>query len=497
MLAGAELEGIEAFEVARVWFRNAGDVTRAAHAGHRLGQAYWRLERIPDARVAMESALMDLQDAHGAELVQILVDLATLLAINMNEQSQSILYARRGCELAIRLEDRGIQASASRTLGNLLVRTNQLAEGIELLEHALELAAGADVPVEAAECCACLFGAYMWQGSLVRARATAVTWLDFAQRCHDPYQMRHVYIWIAFCHLFSGEQSEADRWLEHARETVERLASPQPLAWLTYCRGGVAYMRGQYEDAEGLIQQGLAVFRETSPDGLVWYVGFLCLVQAALRKVEEARVCIEELELRVASLPEGMLPAGSSLAYLTESALMLDDRKRLERYYPKLLPFSGQFHDMLIDRLLGQIDTARRDWTEAGTHLAAAEAMARRESMVPELARTLEARAELALALGRDTKIDLRPWKHCVRQWTRTSVLGMTLEPPRRTEVPHGAERADFPPAPSGWPQRPRGRGVAIGRGRQDKSPNRRDSGPEREDGHQSPHLDFRQDADR
>src|SRR5215472_8468878 len=88
------------------------------------------------------------------------------------------------------------------------------------------------------------------------------------------------------------------------------------------------------------------------------------------------------------------------LVHAAATALALGDRERLARYYPKLLAFEGQFHDLLIDRLLGQIETLQGSWAAAQAHLTAAEATARREGILWELAHTLEAAADLALAQG-------------------------------------------------------------------------------------------------
>jgi DNA-binding NarL/FixJ family response regulator len=65
-----------------------------------------------------------------------------------------------------------------------------------------------------------------------------------------------------------------------------------------------------------------------------------------------------------------------------------------------LLAFEGQYHDLLIDRLLGEIETQRGDWPAAATHLASADAQATLAALRWEQARLLEARADLALAQG-------------------------------------------------------------------------------------------------
>src|SRR5437660_987964 len=77
---------------------------------------------------------------------------------------------RHALELARQLADDRLVATACRALGNLLMRSNDLAEGIALLEEALSLATAADDAIEAAECCACLAPAFFWQGAIERSR---------------------------------------------------------------------------------------------------------------------------------------------------------------------------------------------------------------------------------------------------------------------------------------------------------------------------------------
>jgi DNA-binding CsgD family transcriptional regulator len=83
-----------------------------------------------------------------------------------------------------------------------------------------------------------------------------------------------------------------------------------------------------------------------------------------------------------------------------QTSLLRGDHDRLARFYDRLLPYHGQFNDFLIDRLLGEIETRRGDWWAAEQHLAAAEAVARREGLACELPLVLEARAGLLLAHG-------------------------------------------------------------------------------------------------
>jgi DNA-binding CsgD family transcriptional regulator/tetratricopeptide (TPR) repeat protein len=400
LLIGMEAEAVAAFEAAQTWFEQRGERVAAARAAHRLGQTWWRQEAIPAARDAFETALRLLGDDPTADLVRVLVDLGSLLAVSQHEIAAGIAYGQRALALAQDLQDNHLCAVASRTLGNVLVRANDLAGGITLLEQALTLATATDDPAEAAECCACLATAYFWQGAVRKSSEITQRRREFARRCHDPYQLRHIATWLAASYAMQGKIAECDRLLDEAEADVERLASPEPRAYLTFCRGALAHTRGDYHVAERLLHEALGLFRAIGPDALVWYIGMIAVVQAAQGKGAEARASMDELDALLIAVPDSTMSAATPLCYLAQAALVMRDTERLARYYPRLVPFQGQFHDALIDRLLGEMETLRGDWESAAVHLTTAEATARREELVWELARTQEAQANLILMRG-------------------------------------------------------------------------------------------------
>ncbi len=400
LLAGAEGEAANAFAEAEQWFQSASDVLAAGRAAHRLGQAWMRQEEVVKAREAYESARRTFEHDPGADLARVLVDLGTLAAVSQHQLAEGIDLSQRALALAQQLEDRQLQAAASRSLGNLLVRSNDLRRGIPLLEQAFALAASLDDPVEAAECCAYLAPAYFWNGEFRRSEEVTLQRLGYAQRCHDPYQLRHVDLWLSVLDGLRGRTATASRRLDQAQVTIERLASPEPGAFLQFCRGALAYERGDYGESEELLQQALAIFRAMGPGAVVWYLGIIAAVQLAAGKEAAAKATAEELEGLLATVPTDTMVGAEPLTYLTLVALRLDDQPRLGQYYARLRPYGGQFHDALVDRLLGAIATRRGDWSEARERLATAEATARREDLRWELGFVLEARADLLLAQG-------------------------------------------------------------------------------------------------
>ena len=86
------------------------------------------------------------------------------------------------------------------------------------------------------------------------------------------------------------------------------------------------------------------------------------------------------------------------LDQMATTGLLLGERERLFRFYPMLASFRGRIGNSIIDRLLGEIETLQGDFAGAQISLAAAEAIARREDIVWELAFVLAA-LNLALAV--------------------------------------------------------------------------------------------------
>jgi predicted ATPase/DNA-binding CsgD family transcriptional regulator len=400
ILAGAEREAIAAFEEAQYWFQERKDQLGVARAAHGLGRAWGRLEAHSSAQAAFEAALILLKDLPGSEMVQVLVDLATLLAVSLGKQAEGISYGQRALDLSCRLANKHLEAMANRTLGNLLMRGNDIKAALPLLEHALTLADTADDPAEAAECCACLTLAYLWSGQVQRAQQITFRQIEFAKRCHEPYQLRHIYSWLAMLSLVQGQFTDAEQLLIQAQSAVASLASPEPLALLQVFRGVLSSYKGDYDTAEQQFRTALVVFRELGSNALPWQLAPLGIVQLLQGKQHEAWACMDEVEMLLASQQEGMILTADALSKVAMMAVMMGDEQRVARYYPKLVAFQGLYIDFLIDRVLGEMETLLGTLSQAQDHLSRAEAMARREGLIPEVAWTLRAQGRLALAQG-------------------------------------------------------------------------------------------------
>ncbi len=148
-----------------------------------------------------------------------------------------------------------------------------------------------------------------------------------------------MYAYLASIVLYRGQFAEAKRLIAQARPVVERLASPEPSAFLQFVHGWLAYERGDYVTAESLLAEAMATFRDIGPSTLVWYFGLFGLVEIALGKEREALACVAELEEMISNLTQGSMITSEALTYLGAMAVMLSDRDRARRYYSQLMAF--------------------------------------------------------------------------------------------------------------------------------------------------------------
>ncbi|HSL69203.1 MAG TPA: LuxR C-terminal-related transcriptional regulator, partial [Longimicrobiales bacterium] len=372
------------------------DPLTRARAAHGLGLALWRRDALEDARQALQEGLAELGDLTArSEAVMLRVDLATLLGIILGRMPESLEHARKGLARARGLRDPRWQAPATRTVGFLMVLDNRLQEGLPMLEEALRLAEAADDPAEAAEVCSALAQTYAWLGQVDRSREISLRREAFALRCHQPYPLRYVYSWLAFLDAVQGSWIAASSKLELASAAVARMASHRPAAFLEQVRGFLAYQRGDFALAEQSMRIALETFRSRDPLEYVLCLGTLALALRSRGKNPEADACRDDLMSLLKDVSSGSLVIGSARSCLGLLAIAEQDAHRAADLYPLLLPFRGQHHWFLVDRVLGGLAMLLGDLTAAAAHLSEAEALAAREHIRPEHTRLLIMQAEV------------------------------------------------------------------------------------------------------
>ena len=398
LLVGEEREAADTYRAALTWFSQAGDVRAAAQAAHGLGLAQWQQEALEASQTALEHALSLLENTDSAQVVRVLVDLATLLTIYIGEQAQGAAYAQQAMEMARRLEDKPLEAEVIRkVVGRLNLLGNDIPGALVSIEEALALAEANDDPSEAANCCLYLSGAYYFTGEIQRSFEISKRWIEFIEQSHQPYQSRNPYSWLALLYSSQGAWSDAEQAIEHAQLFVDHLSTRASSAFLHQVRGFLAYQQEDYLSAEQDLQ-AVIVNQRRDIGELMLHTGLLGLAKAALGKREDALEYMGKLQTLLAEQSAGTLLSAPIIPCLALLAITVGDQELAAELYPQLLIFRGQHYWFLVDRVLGMIATLKRDWEMAEIHLAEAVTTAQRENLRPELARTLQAQADLELA---------------------------------------------------------------------------------------------------
>lgn len=453
--AGMEGDAIAAFESALAWFNAHEAPIPAARAAHGLGRAQWQIEAVPAAQKHFEHALALLGDQASADASRIHADLANLLVLSRHQYAEGMAHAEFALDIAQRIENDALAAAALRTRGNLYVRANRLAEGIEDLESALTTATRREDLLEAAEVCTGLLIARAWNAEMRAAREIALRLIAIAERCHARYYTRHVFSLLFYLEVAQGNLDQAQVWLRSAETVVADLASPEPQAFLNQARANSARVTGDIAAAETAISAAMQIYRGFGPDAVIWYVGLEMLIRWEGGRPADARVLRDELEALLGALPAGAFPSAEAYTHLALFALASGEHERLIMLHPRLLSFRGQFHDALIDRLLGAIDVARGNWAVAQAALASAEACARRENLRWELAQTRVTQADLELARG-GPESALRA-RSCLAEAIQiVAAYGNEAEEKRLR-----ARLRDLPPQPGAKPSQPAPAGLS------------------------------------
>ncbi len=374
------------------------EVAEAGTAVRGQALAKWRLKALPEARDLFQEALTLLGDQRQSETTQVLIDLATLLGVDMQRPAEGILFGRRALGLAQHLGNDHLITAASRIIGYVLVRENDRVAGLPLLNQARVLAEKADNMDDAAECCAYLANAYYWTAQLEDCLEATHQRISYATRGHEAYHLANARTYLGFVYVHRGEWREAERALEESRPRTEQLSGPIPRVFAQQVRGFLEFQRGEYTRAAEMLREALAVLRAIRTETFIPDLGLLTVADASCGQREEATGHMAELEEMISLIPPSGVETSVALNCLALAAMALGDNHRAMGLHARLLKFEGLHEYFLVDRVLGLLETLKGDFSAARMHLERAETVARCEGLHPELARTFVAQARLAIA---------------------------------------------------------------------------------------------------
>lgn len=399
-LRDCEEEARPRAQSAGVWLALAGRLEAAARSAQEVGLLEWSEEALLAARAALNDALALVEQQPSLEEVQQLAHLVAPLVSNNRYQSEGQDCARRLLALAHRLaEARAAPLAPAARDASVFGWSRLDTAHLHAWERVLTLIESSDSPEGTDSCWLSLAGAYYWRADLRHAYDVALRWVSWAERAQSPRRLWAARAWLAWLHASRGAFAEAEQALEQAQSSMAA-ADPQQPNPLHALRGLLAFEREEYAVA-GQAFQALLDKPQTRDEAGIWLAPLAGLIFLRAGKQAEAQRYRGELRALLMRLPPGTLPTLPLMLALALLALARGEPEEAQALYQGLLPFQGQCCCFLVDRVLGSIAACSGDGN-AAAHLARAEEIARREGLLPELARTLLARADLEQARDKE-----------------------------------------------------------------------------------------------
>jgi DNA-binding CsgD family transcriptional regulator/tetratricopeptide (TPR) repeat protein len=444
LLAASDPEAVAVLAEAERCANAARDPALAGRAQLRRGRAHARREEHELAVQALRAALDSFAIAGGHDREAFLADveLIALLGTSLAAYQEAVEIGERALAgVMARPDDPALEAAVRLELAKALMRSGDLDTGQAQLVPALGLALGAGSLDLAAEISGALANHAYWTGQLDLSERAARHRRDYATQAGDPFALRHARSWLANIAIARGDWTVARGLIADATEDVERVDSPEPAAFLNHLSGMIALALGQQDDAISCFEAAMSGFRQLGTASLPWYLGLLAHAYQAAGNQAAAEEAVRETERVIAGFPAGALPVAPALAQLGIAAVLRGDATAAGRIYSALRAYSGQFHWVLIDRVLGMLADTIGDREAARRYLAGASAAALRGGLRPEHALSM---AEQAVASARAGLGD-RALAERDQAIARLRALGMEGAV-RRVEQLAGAALAD-PPA--------------------------------------------------
>jgi DNA-binding CsgD family transcriptional regulator len=131
------------------------------------------------------------------------------------------------------------------------------------------------------------------------------------------------------------------------------------------------------------------VVREAGERPALWQFGWTGLALAELGRRDEALAAFAELAAVAEPADEHDTMRAHAYTQLVLGYVRLGERSKAASCAGKLIPFAGQTQGFLVDRAIGLAALSAGDRATGLRYLADAEALGRRESMLPDLWVTL------------------------------------------------------------------------------------------------------------
>jgi tetratricopeptide (TPR) repeat protein len=284
-------------------------------------------------------------------------------------------------------------------------RPGNLEERLALSSEVVQLAEASGDSVMVLRGRGVLMANLLELGDMAALRRQLILYDRAAKALGQPRFQWHVPLFRAGQMALQGQFDDADRLAEQALALGGRARDPVAPIYFTIVLTYLRFEQGRLPELEGSIREAV----DRTPANLGWQAALALLLTEAGRK-DEARDRFEQLAMGgLAELSDNHLWM-SELALLALVCEALGDPGRASILYELLLPCAD--HNVLVARLplvtmgaashyLGLLATAMGSWQEAVTHLKDASRIHERMNALPLLVRSRHYYGKALVAHGR------------------------------------------------------------------------------------------------
>jgi DNA-binding CsgD family transcriptional regulator len=388
-------DSLRVWTSADTWLALIGELEMAASLAEELELPEWQRDVLLAVQGALDHALALVEKHPSHEEIHRLAGLVAPFVSAIRYQPTSHLYAHRLLDLAHRLaESSTLSGINPLSQENLFYASSIATARLNSLEHILAVIETCGELEKSSERWVYLAGVYYWKAEIRQSSEVAQQKATCEESLQRPEQLCTAYSWLGLLFAAQGAWAKAEQALEQAQSFTTATTRPTLKGLLHGVRGHLAFQREDQNGVKQSLEDLLADFPNQAE------IGFFGVPLLGMGTSGEVVLSREKLQELLTTLPQGTLPTLPILLSLAQMATTLGDQENARALYLSLRSFQGYHWWVLVDRLLGVLATCCGDWEAAARHFAEAEALARREGLLPELVRTLIGWADLEQARG-------------------------------------------------------------------------------------------------
>jgi transcriptional regulator with XRE-family HTH domain/tetratricopeptide (TPR) repeat protein len=402
---GRVSQAVDAYEQAIAKARALDDPHAFAAAVLAYEDPRWRLNLdAVQAQQFIREALVAVGDEESGLRVRLLVNLArTLLASGARQELRATVD--EALVLARRIDDQLALFDALRVFAQIDRRPETTADRLNAVEEMIRVAETIGDQERLADALDLYIYDHLELGNLEQVEKAMVRQRRVAEAIKQPFQLHVAKVFATMRAILEGRFAKAEQLAQEAAALSRQIGVAELDGILGIHMFTIRAEQGRLHEIAPLVKLIVA----QNPVSTTWRPG-LALIFALNDELDACREIFESLAAdSFAGLPRDSMWV-TSLAYLTDVCVVLDDRQRAAVLYELLLPYDGRTVVVggatacygAAARYLGQLATIMEQWQTAQHHFEHALEMDNRLRARPRLAHSQFAYAAMLVARGGD-----------------------------------------------------------------------------------------------